>query len=272
MAYIQLDRKYFNGFLWNEERVYSKAEAWLDLIQMARFEAKKEMINNRVIEVQRGELPASNRFLQLRWNWSNSKVSNFVKTLVQQGMITSQNDRGITIISLCKYDEYNKIDNSENDTEATLKRQQGDTEATLKRQKKELKKEKELKKNNPPLPPKGKGDEKLFELISDDWRDLVVEWLEYKSARKQKYKTAKSLKAFEDELRELSGGDKLIAKKIIKKSMASNWSGIFPLKNNNNGKNNSRKSKSSDPHSREFGEAVAEGIAMGFSECEEKQQ
>ncbi len=151
MAFIKLDRKYFENFLWSEERTYSKAEAWLDLIQSARFEAKTEIVSNKVIELQRGELPASNRFLQLRWKWSNNKVSNFVKILVQQGMITTKSDNGITIIKLCKYDRYNTSENEQSDTDATPMRHQCDTDATpMRRQSdeiKELKNEKELKKD-----------------------------------------------------------------------------------------------------------------------------
>lgn len=117
MAFIKLDRKYFDNFLWNEARVYSKAEAWLDLIQMARFEASTEFVNGKLIEVQRGEIPASRRFLELRWQWGSSKVSNFLKLLVSQGMITTKQTSGQTVISLCKYKDYNDVQTTKQTTD-----------------------------------------------------------------------------------------------------------------------------------------------------------
>lgn len=106
-GFIRLSRGYFEDFLWNEARVYSRAEAWLDLIQMARFEASTEIINGKVIELQRGEIPVSRRFLELRWNWGSTKVSNFLDTLTKSGRINQQQPKGQTIIKLINYDVYN---------------------------------------------------------------------------------------------------------------------------------------------------------------------
>ncbi|MEE3723956.1 hypothetical protein V2H21_01060 [Riemerella anatipestifer] len=106
-GFIRLSRGYFEDFLWNEARVYSRAEAWLDLIQMARFEASTEIINGKVIELQRGEIPVSRRFLELRWNWGSTKVSNFLNTLTKSGRINQQQPKGQTVIKLVKYDVYN---------------------------------------------------------------------------------------------------------------------------------------------------------------------
>jgi hypothetical protein len=106
-GFIKINRKFFDNFLWNEARVYSKAEAWLDMIRMARFEASTEIINGKVIELQRGEIPASRRFLELRWNWGSSKVSNFMKTLSKMGMINQRQTAGQTIVRLVNYGLYN---------------------------------------------------------------------------------------------------------------------------------------------------------------------
>lgn len=106
-GFIKLSRKYFCNFLWNEPREYSKAEAWLDLIGSARFEASTELINGRVIELRRGEMPASRRFLESRWKWGSTKVKNFLALLLKKGMVTQRQSHGQTILFLCKYDFYN---------------------------------------------------------------------------------------------------------------------------------------------------------------------
>lgn len=57
----------------------------------------------------RGQYPASIRFLAKRWQWSEKKVRSFLEHLRKEGMITSECTQGINIITLCKYDEYNDV-------------------------------------------------------------------------------------------------------------------------------------------------------------------
>jgi hypothetical protein len=53
------------NFLWNETRIYSRVEAWIDLIQIAKYELLNEIIKGVLIEIQRGGLPVSRWFLEL---------------------------------------------------------------------------------------------------------------------------------------------------------------------------------------------------------------
>lgn len=73
--------------------------------------------------------------------------------------------------------------------------------------------------------------------LSDEWEEVVLEWLEYKKARRESYKNERSIKAFTTKLKNLSGGDVAAAKNIIEQSFANNWAGIFELKGGNNEKN-----------------------------------
>ena len=69
--------------------------------------------------------------------------------------------------------------------------------------------------------------------FSDDARmnEAITRWLAYKKERGQTYKPT-GLKAFITRLGNLSGGNGEVALKIVEKSMANNYSGIFPLNNN----------------------------------------
>lgn len=72
--------------------------------------------------------------------------------------------------------------------------------------------------------------------VSDDsYRPIVSDWLEYKAARREKYKDARSLAAMYKKLVGFSGGDPAVARQIIDYSMAMNYSGFFEPKNNKNG-------------------------------------
>lgn len=55
-------------------------------------------------------------------------------------------------------------------------------------------------------------------------------WLKYKKQRRESYKTKESLKACYENLLEISRGSPELAEKIVKKAMANNWAGLFPLK------------------------------------------
>lgn len=114
-GYIKLSRKFFSNDMWNEARTFSSCEAWLDLIQSARFEAtpRMESIGGREVSYTRGQYPASIRFLSKRWKWSERKVRTFLAFLRRENMITLSKEQGMNVITLVKYNEYNS---SESDT------------------------------------------------------------------------------------------------------------------------------------------------------------
>lgn len=95
-GFIPVSRKLFDNFLWKEKRKFSRAEAWLDLIQLARFEANstKEVINGQVVEYGLGERPLSLRLLADRWKWSKNRVDKFLNLLVSERMITKRTALG----------------------------------------------------------------------------------------------------------------------------------------------------------------------------------
>ncbi|MDD6211290.1 MAG: hypothetical protein PUB21_11880 [Bacteroidales bacterium] len=164
-GFIKLSRKFFSNTMWNEARTYSSCEAWLDLIQSARFEATPltESIGGREISYSRGQMPASIRFLSKRWNWSEKKVRSYLSRLKKEKMISTESNQGVNIITLLKYDQYNDsgttkgtdkgtdielIINRLNCLEAQLMAQQGaqplqkgHTEGTNKKKEEEINKE-----------------------------------------------------------------------------------------------------------------------------------
>lgn len=105
-----ISRKLFSHRIWRASRTFSECEAWIDLIQSARFEATVtiERIGGRNISYGRGQYPASVSFLSQKWGWkSEKKVRNFLDVLRKEGMITTDCSQGMNIITLCNYDLYN---------------------------------------------------------------------------------------------------------------------------------------------------------------------
>lgn len=64
----------------------------------------------------------------------------------------------------------------------------------------------------------------------ENLRDPILQWLEYKAARKERYKTPQSVRMFAKRLDAMANGDSAVATQIIEQSIANNWAGIFPLK------------------------------------------
>lgn len=114
-GFIKLSRKAFSGGLWAMKRTFSDWEAWIDLIQSARFEPNVGVYNVGVasIELHRGQLVGSVRYLAQRWTWGERKVRVFLSYLRKNGMVETETVSGHTVITLLNYDKYN---NSSEDT------------------------------------------------------------------------------------------------------------------------------------------------------------
>lgn len=86
-GWIKLHRQIQDHWLYQENRKFSKYEAWLDLLMMVNHEDKKAVIGNEVIEVKRGQRITSVRKLCDKWGWSNTKVKQFLSLLQNDRMI-----------------------------------------------------------------------------------------------------------------------------------------------------------------------------------------
>lgn len=91
--------------------------------------------------------------------------------------------------------------------------------------------------NITPLPPLKRGVE-CFSFVANEYKATFDKWLTYKKERKQSYKGAISARQCYNQLLELSGNNAAIAEKIVNQSIANNWSGLFPLKEEKGALNN----------------------------------
>ena len=76
-----------------------------------------------------------------------------------------------------------------------------------------------------------KNKEVDLSFVSEDFKGIFKEWLEYKRERKENYKSEKSLKMCYNRLLTLSGNDCNKARLVVEQSIASNYAGLFELKN-----------------------------------------
>lgn len=112
-GFIRLNRKFFANVYWSQQRTFSLSEAWLDLIQMARFDAEpatRELPNGRLITIKRGEIHAGLRFLSDRWGWSVEKTQRYINKHIQKHEIERRTEQGESVLMLCNYDYYNPVE------------------------------------------------------------------------------------------------------------------------------------------------------------------
>ena len=245
-GFIPISRKLFNNFLWEEKREFSRAEAWIDLLQLARFEANstKEIINGRVIEYKRGERPLSLRLLADRWKWSKNRVDKFLDLLVSERMITKRTTQGTavrtdsgtacgtkqTIITICNYESYNTVSKKEGQPSGQGKGQPPGQVEGQSRDKYNKNKKEYIEKIISLFPSFSEFD---LNFITKDFADAFTLWLEYKKDRRESYKSDKSLKICFNNLVKLSNNDPAIAVQVVENSIGNNYSGLFELKNKN---------------------------------------
>jgi len=127
-GWISWHRQIMNHWLYKEKRVFSRYEAWLDIVMLANHQDARFVFGGELVEVVRGQKITSIRQLCDRWGWSNTKVKNFLKLLEDDGMIVVNSDTKKTLITVEKYDFFQGQD----DSEATGKRHASDTETTRK--------------------------------------------------------------------------------------------------------------------------------------------
>ena len=94
--------------------------------------------------------------------------------------------------------------------------------------------------------------EEWLEGVDEPWRNIMHQWLEYKAARKEGYKTEVGAKKCLTMLRNLSSGNADLAQRIIDQSMANNWAGLFALREN--------QSPGHPPNGRQYGQRIGQII------------
>lgn len=109
MGFIKLDREIFNHWVW-EEKPFSRAQAWIDLIGLATHKNEKFSSGNTLIDGKRGNVYRSKTWLANRWGWSRKKVSNFLDMLQKDGMVVVNGMRmgtvNGTVITIVNYGKF----------------------------------------------------------------------------------------------------------------------------------------------------------------------
>jgi len=128
-GWISVHRQFKDHWLWKEKRIFSKAEAWIDILMSVNHSEQKVIIKNVVYTVNRGESIMSLDSWSKRWNWNKSKVRRFLEVLQSELMIVTKNETQTTRLTVCNYDSYQTIGNAD-ETQTKRKRNADETQTT----------------------------------------------------------------------------------------------------------------------------------------------
>jgi hypothetical protein len=142
-GWIKLHRCITNHWLYTENRVYSKYEAWMDILLNVNFASAKVLIKGKLYDVKRGQSILSMESWGKRWNWDKSKVRRFMDLLQKDSMIVLKTDNTTTHLTVCNFESYQDIRHA-NETQMTHKQNTDEFQTNTIKEEKENKEEKEL--------------------------------------------------------------------------------------------------------------------------------
>ena len=105
---------------------FSEREAWVWLICEAQWKPRERRVGKVIVQLDRGQLAHSTRFLAEAWKWSHAKVRRYLDRLEKLKLIRRESGTGVSVITICKYNEY-QLSPQSSGTEAAQKRHRSGT-------------------------------------------------------------------------------------------------------------------------------------------------
>ena len=102
---VNISRNIWNDTAFKPEP-FTEREAWVWMIMEASYKPRKKPVGSIWVDLRRGQLSCSVRFMCDAWSWSKSRVDRFLKRLENRDMIGTESGIGVNVITICKYDDY----------------------------------------------------------------------------------------------------------------------------------------------------------------------
>jgi hypothetical protein len=96
--------------IWGDEcfksEPFTEREAFMWLIMEASWKQRTKRVGDYIVNLDRGQAASSVRFMAKAWGWTPAKVQRFVDRLKKLKKITVKTDTGVSVVTVCKYDDY----------------------------------------------------------------------------------------------------------------------------------------------------------------------
>lgn len=140
-GWIKIHRSIKDHWLYTEKRVFSRFEAWNDILLTVNYSDAQTLIKGKLYNVKRGESILSLDSWAKRWGWEKSSVRRFLKLLENESMVVLDSDNVTTRLTVCKYESYQDERNAD-ETRKKLKRNSNEIQTTPIKEEKEEQEEK----------------------------------------------------------------------------------------------------------------------------------
>jgi len=184
LGWISIHRQIKTHWLWEENRVFSKAEAFIDILLSANHTDNEFLLGNELIKINRGTFITSEVKLMKRWKWSKSKVRAFLLLLDTQHMVYKTTDTKKTTLTVVKYDDYQGL--------KTTKELQKNIKKTSKEHQKDT--------NNNDNNDNNEEIKKIISEVAPQKLPFFFNWLEYRKGVKKEITNIKTLTALKNRL------------------------------------------------------------------------
>ena len=104
--WIKLNRSITDHWLWTSGETFSRGQAFIDLLLMAAYADHPIVSQGKRMNLKRGSVVTSIRYLSDRWRWSKDKTMNFLNDLEADGTIEKVSDTKRTVLTIVNYDKY----------------------------------------------------------------------------------------------------------------------------------------------------------------------
>ena len=143
-GFFKIERDFLSSPFWLSE-VFTKPQAWIDLIGMANYADKSRYYKGVFQDVKRGQIVTSQQALAERWKWSRHRVSDFLRTLEAAKMVTTSRTTHGTLLTVVNYGLYQDAGTAKGATKGRQKDSVGTSEGHHRDIQEEYKERKEPK-------------------------------------------------------------------------------------------------------------------------------
>jgi hypothetical protein len=195
-GFIAVDRAIFEHPMFAAEP-FTEREAWLWLIAEAAWKPTRTRVGKAVIDLDRGQLAHSLRFIAARWRWSEPRVRRFLARLKTDAMIDAQATRDATQITICNFDRFQSARRT-SETESDAPTDALATQSRTREQASSLRSEASEKK------PQARGSR-----LPTDWQPSEADWLASREAGLNDLQSRREAESFRDYWHSKPGKDAL---------------------------------------------------------------
>lgn len=203
-GYIKLYRKFLEWEWYDDDNC---TRLFIHCLLKANYRDKQW----RGKTILRGQFFTSIENLSKELHLTSKQIRIALSKLENTGEISKKGANEGTYITVCNYDNYQQLEQTEGQAEGKRGANEGQAEG-----------ERGATTNN------NKKDNNNEE--GKEYIPAFLLWLQYKKERRQSYKSELSTTEAYSHLLNLSGNNPDTAMLIVKQSIANNWAGLFPLK------------------------------------------